>query len=58
METYKSITGVVLEVYQTGKSFKTIRHDPATKRVAAETRVKKHRCYSGVEKQIAKWRVS
>ena len=58
MEIYKSITGIVLEVHQTGKSFKTIRHDPATKRVEARSVVKRHRTYAGVEKMIAKWRVT
>lgn len=52
MEKYKNLAGTTLEVYQVGKSFKTIRHYQATKRVPAETVVKKHRCYSAVEKII------
>ena len=54
MNTYTSVTGKTLEVIPTGKSFKSIINYPATKHSAAETVVKRHRCYSAVEKLIAR----
>lgn len=52
MKYLNELTGKTVEVFQTGKSFKTETTYIATKRVAEETITRKHRCWSGVEKQI------
>jgi len=45
---------VFLEVFENGKSWKTVTHYPASKRIPAESVERKHRNYSAVESRIVK----
>jgi hypothetical protein len=58
-EFYRNdLTGTVVEVQQTGKSFKTKTTFQATKRSSEETIEKRHYAWSGVELWLKKLSVS
>lgn len=55
---YEGISGTKATVVTVGKSFELVIEFPASKRVPAERKVIKCKAWSGVEKQLKKWRLS
>jgi len=56
IETHTTISNVIIEVYSTGKCFKSVTHYPATKRVSAESKTRTHRTESAAMSAIYKSR--
>jgi len=56
LETHTTLSGVIIELYSTGKGFKTITHRPATRHSKAETKIKTHRSESAASSEINKSR--
>lgn len=54
LETHTSITGKTVDVYETGKTFKTVTTYPKTKRTPEEVKTIRHRSWKGVEDHIKK----
>ena len=56
---YQNAAGSKMKIEESGKSFKVIINFPASSsgRIPAEEKVIKCRAWSGVEKQIKKWRM-
>jgi|GEM_PF-5636181 len=56
IESHTTISNTVIELYSTGKGFKTVTHYPATKNSKAETKIKTHRTESAASSKINKSR--
>ena len=54
--SHTTISNTVIELYSTGKGFKTVTHYPATKNSKDETKIKTHRTESAAYSKINKSR--